>query len=68
MGLRCEERKGERGALDQGCKEKGMNPGRGAAWTMKGVVDSERFSRRLAHDSTKANVILLNFRVRNENG
>jgi hypothetical protein len=34
----------------------------------KGVVDSDDFSRRLAHDSTTVNVDLLNFRVRDENG
>jgi len=32
------------------------------------VVDSDDFSRRLAHDSTTVNVDLLNFRVRDENG
>jgi hypothetical protein len=34
----------------------------------EGVVDSEEFSRRLAHDSTRLYVDLLNFRVRNGNG
>ena len=39
-----------------------------AAWVWKGVVDSDDFSRQLAHDSTTVNVDLLNFRVRDENG
>jgi len=32
------------------------------------VVDSEEVSRRLAHDSTRLHVDLLNFRVRDGNG
>ena len=34
----------------------------------EGVGDSDAFSRRLAHDSTRRNVELLNFRVRDGNG
>jgi hypothetical protein len=56
---------GPSGTLERGPAER--EPRR-KAWRGDEVVDSEEVSRRLAHDSTRLHVDLLNFRVRDGNG
>jgi hypothetical protein len=63
--MRRQDRRTEARILDKGIAD---DAAKHAAWMWKGVVDSDDFSRQLAHDSTTVNVDLLNFRVRDENG